>query len=980
MAAISQKINGLIGGVSQQPDTIKSSSQLRVCDNYYPDVATGLMKRPGLQAINRLPNATADGTWFTIFRDDQEKYLVEFTKDGALRIWNAETGVEQTVNPILPEATAYAVHEEQRDLQILQINDFIFVLNRAISVETSTDESIAQNPYAFVSINTVAYSSTYTITLDGTPFVYATTTTATNQLNVADIVTNLVNSINGNPLYVATGLGNHIHIRRLDNTDFTIDAKGGNTGTAIEAFQSAVTVVGQLPKQFINNLKIKVAASADTGADDYWVIFKTNNNAATGVGTWEETIAPETTLKLDEETMPHVIIREANGAFTYRQLDEASALASIGNTSVPGIPTSVGVSSAISGGHVVDEQFNVIGGSGTGLRLKVTKIKNITAVSNFLASNPSSFVQRILVPVAIFGGTLYRYDYYWYSVGVLVAITANTNPLTIGNIVRTINTAFESIGGSSRAGYQQVTTTIGAIDGVIIAQAGQNYVSSEFVSNTQGDSFNILATNTSALSGDESRLEFWKPREVGDNETNPLPSFVGFPVDSISFFKNRIVFTSRQNVICSQAGDYFNFFASTVITIVDNDPIDLSAGSTKPIKLTEALATSSGLLLFGDNGQYILQTTTESFSPKTAEINLLANYSLFENVSPIDIGNSVLFMEENAKSSAVYEMAVSANIGGKPTIIELTRLIPTYIPSAIYQFKASQAANTVALVSRQDPTEIYLYRYFQNGDTRISGWFRWTTPHPVEALDFDQDILYIVTKNDDNYLLSKVSLITDTPSDSILFEGEYLDVRLDYFDYNPLLIYDSIENETHVCFKDGFETTDIQPVLIYLDPAEAGAFEEQQMQSDLTLNVGQRYFLTVPGNRTTSRFALGFKYEAIAQLPAFYVVKDEARALKDTVNVPRISKLKVNSYNSGPYRAVIRASGRDEFSLQLPQITANNYLTNHIPIIRNAQSTIPVMAKGDQFEFELIADSPFQTAFTSIDWEGTYDNKGIRSV
>jgi hypothetical protein len=165
-------------------------------------------------------------------------------------------------------------------LQILQINDFIFVLNRAISVETSTDESIAQDPYAFVSINTVAYSSTYTITLDGTSFVYATTTTATAQLNVDDIVTNLVNSINANPLYVAIGLGNHIYIRRLDNADFTIDAKGGNTGTAIEAFQGAVTVVGQLPKQFINNLKIKVAASADTGADDYWVIFKTSDNAS----------------------------------------------------------------------------------------------------------------------------------------------------------------------------------------------------------------------------------------------------------------------------------------------------------------------------------------------------------------------------------------------------------------------------------------------------------------------------------------------------------------------------------------------------------------------------------------------------------------------------------------------------------------------------------------------------------------------------
>jgi hypothetical protein len=669
--------------------------------------------------------------------------------------------------------------------------------------------------------------------------------------------------------------------------------------------------------------------------------------------------------------MPHVIIREANGTFTYRQLDQASALASIGNTSVPGIPTSMGIVSALSGGHVVDEQFNVIGGSGTSLRLKVTQIKTLTAIINFVASDPLNYVQRIRVG--------YSYRYNWYSNGVFLAQNTSTT-LTIGNVVRVVVGGFSTISGQSRAGYTQTTTITGAIDGVIIAQAGQNYVSGEFVTNTQGDTFSILATNTSELSGDESRLEFWKPREVGDNETNPLPSFVGFPVDSISFFKNRIVFTSRQNVICSQAGDYFNFFASTVITIVDNDPIDLSAGSTKPIRLTEALATSRGLLLFGDNGQYILETTTESFSPKTAEINLLANYSLFESVSPIDIGNSVLFMEENAKSSAVYEMAISENVGGKPTIVELTRLIPTYIPSAIYQFKASQAANTVALVSRQDPTEIYLYRYFQNGDTRISGWFRWTTPHPVEALDFDQDILYIVTKNDTNYLLSKVSLITDTPSDSILFEGEHLDVRLDYFDYNPLLIYDSIEDETHVCFKDGFETTDIQPVLIYLDPAEAGAFEEQQMQSDLTLAVGQRYFLTVPGNQTTSRFALGFKYEALAQLPAFYVVKDEVRALKDTVNVPRISKLKVNSYNSGPYRAVIRASGRDEFSLQLPQITADNYSTNQLPIIRNAQSTIPVMAKGDQFEFELIADSPFQTAFTSIDWEGTYDNKGIKSV
>jgi hypothetical protein len=66
--------------------------------------------------------------------------------------------------------------------------------------------------------------------------------------------------------------------------------------------------------------------------------------------------------------------------------------------------------------------------------------------------------------------------------------------------------------------------------------------------------------------------------------------------------------------------------------------------------------------------------------------------------------------------------------------------------------------------------------------------------------------------------------------------------------------------------------------------------------------------------------------------------------------------------------------------LSLPQIQANNYLADNIPLVRNAQSTVPILAKGDQFSFSLIADSPFPTAFTSVTWEGTYNNKGIQVV
>jgi len=983
MAAISQKIFSLVGGVSQQPDTVKVGNQLRICDNYYPDIATGLTKRPGLKGISKLANAVADGTWFSIFRDDQEKYIIQFSKAGALKVWSASNGVQQTVNTVAAESIAYAVHTTTDDLQTLQINDYIFVLNRKRTVAAGVVSSAAQTPYAFAAINTIAYNSTYSIKLDATTFSYTTPSTSATQLNIADIVNNIVNTINVNTSWVATAIGNIVHIRRANDADFAIEAKGGSTGTSIDAFKGSVVSVAQLPKQFLNNLKIKVAGSVESGADDYWVIFKTSDNTTSGYGSWEETIAPSTVTDLDEETMPHVIIREANGTFTYRQLDLAST-GTAGTTSVSGVPTSVTITGATSAGHTVGEIFAPTGGTGNNLRLRVDKVQDFYSLNNTLA-NSGTYVKSVRGSIRSRGMSgsstyvIYNYTYFWYENNAQIGVTTNTNPLQIGYKTYSVGTSFQSISNETRAGLKIEERINGLISAISIVQAGQGYTATNTVQNTAGDTFTIASVNTAPVEGDFSRLKFWKYREVGDATTNPLPSFVGFPIDAISFYKNRLIFTSRQNVICSQAGDYFNFFASTVITIVDSDPIDISASSLKPVRLRYAIPTQTGLLLFGDNAQYVLTTTTEAFSPKTAEINLLSSYSQSESVSPLDIGESYLFLEEGDKASSVYEMMPNGT--DKPNTIELTRIIPSYIPSAIYDMKASVSAGTVALLSKQELSSMYLYRFFRNGDQKVlSSWFRWTLPGTIEFTDFDQDQMFVVTKHGSNYVLSKASLLTDTPSESLFFEGQYLDVRLDLFDYKPTLNYNAGTGLTRVCFKDGFEDTNEQPVLIFLDPAISGYFEEQTLQYDATAAVGQRYFLTVEGNQTTSKFAVGYKYEALAQLPAFYFIKDAQSGLKDTVNIPRVSRIKVNSYNSGPYKAVVRSEGRDDFTLELPQINADYYLANNIPIIRNAQSTIPVLAKGDQFEFELIADSPFPTAFTSLDWEGTYNNKGIQSL
>ena len=75
------------------------------------------------------------------------------------------------------------------------------------------------------------------------------------------------------------------------------------------------------------------------------------------------------------------------------------------------------------------------------------------------------------------------------------------------------------------------------------------------------------------------------PREVGDEDSNPDPSFVGQTVKDMFFYMNRLGFLSSDSVILSQPGDYFNFFVGSAIAVSDADPIDMTASSTKPATL-----------------------------------------------------------------------------------------------------------------------------------------------------------------------------------------------------------------------------------------------------------------------------------------------------------------------------------------------------------------------------------------------------------
>ena len=76
-----------------------------------------------------------------------------------------------------------------------------------------------------------------------------------------------------------------------------------------------VNDASELPRQCKHNMLVKVVSSADSVDDDFYLIFKGNNNVD-GPGSWEETIGPSVPTTIDASTMPHIIQRQSGGSFT----------------------------------------------------------------------------------------------------------------------------------------------------------------------------------------------------------------------------------------------------------------------------------------------------------------------------------------------------------------------------------------------------------------------------------------------------------------------------------------------------------------------------------------------------------------------------------------------------------------------------------------------------------------------------------------
>ena len=990
MSTLTQRIPTLLLGISQQPDNLKFPGQVVDAENVFPDYALGMLKRPGGKFVANLEDASTSGKWFSILRDDREKYVVQYdTTANAFKVWslidsvlgvagsprrvdmgtntgvpggcsqsNVQTtltdyntastdrsnelttlngvaadyaeiadgqpdpftnsgvqsslftvttdydddysqsvstgitydgtqynifdsaasfvnsytsttgfpsqyklGAERTdeypllkreglkiyellktaaavntpaelttaegnltsaegayTGEVTDETTKRGLYETARDacdittvpsdaylkdataddIELLTINDYTFVLNKAKTTAMKTTTSAALPDQAFVVISVVAYNAHYTVTINGTDYTYTTPqNTSSGHVDTGDIVDNLVSTINaatGTHGVTATAVGPGVYLN--GTSAFTVSTTGSQSEEGLFVFQDEINVSGRLPNQCQNGYVVKVYNSDIVDADDMWVKFQTKDSATSGPGVWEETVGPGLKYELDELTMPHQLVRQADGSFKYEPVD-------------------------------------------------------------------------------------------------------------------------------------------------------------------------------------------WTDRLVGDNTTNPIPSFIGAPISNLFFYRNRLGFLSNENVILSKAGDYFNFFAGSAQLVAADDPIDLSATSQQPVNLAYVQTVSVGLVLFGQNEQFLMSTDADILSPTTAKINTVSNYECDEKLDAVSLGTSLGFISKTLLWTRVYELGDIRKEAPAETN-ELTNNVSELIPSTVNSFICSPALSLLSFGEEGSDT-IYQYRFYQPGKDRLANtWYKWKLTGKLLEQFFDETTFFSVCYDGTKVFVQSYDLTQSSEQGFLtLPTGEKTDVCLDLFSINPYRTYDSSTAKTRVFLPYDHITGKKLQVLILGGYIGETITAEQSVGTiypeDTPSGSAGNWYIDLDGDYRGRNLIIGYLFDMSIQLPVFYYGQTQnSQHVTDSTADLIIHRLKVNTGLSGPVTYTVDITGRDAWDNVVNVTFPNSYNLGNVNLAASAEHVIPIFQRNNNCKITIKGDTAFPVSLNSMSWEGNYNTRFYR--
>ena len=984
MANITQTIPALTAGISQQPDEQKIPGQVKDMVNAIPDVTQGLLKRPAGKFVASLSdgtnNSTADGKWFHYYRDENEQYIGQIARNGVIKMWDCLSGAEKTVVNGIGNNT-YLTHTNDEDIQTLTLNDFTYINNRSITAEMDTTVEPLANfgKEIFVELKKISYSKQYALNVfDNTNT--STVTTAT-RINVT-----LVNSSNNycdsnNKMRTHANRGNSNNARCGSDAGDGRDAFAPNVATRIFSVDSGKTLVDEgAPGGTLANgnqsdtnysYQVNIFNSSNQGSQTgrknlYFRIRTTGQSVpfTTGSGeTQTTTYQARYTTVFDllhggegwqqgdyfyvfmadayykitiEETSTSVV--QANLALVRPQPTPFDTETTITAESILGDIRSELISAGISASDIST--------IGTGLHVKRS--------SAFNASTPVGELLNVVASKVNDVGDLPSQCKHGMVVEVVNSVADEDNHYVkfFGNNDKDGEGTWEECAKPGR----KIRLKRSTMPVLLIRTADGNFRLSE------------LDGSTYTISGTQYSVPQWDDAIVGDDVTNPEPSFIGKGISKMLFFRNRFAILADENIIMSRPGDFTNFFAKSAIQLIASDPIDISASSEYPAIIYDGIQVNTGLVLFSKNQQFMLTTDSDVFSPTTAKINALSTYNFNFATNPISLGTTIGFLDNAGKFSRFFEMA-QVQREGEPQVIEQSAVVSKLFEKDLKLISNSRE-NSVIFFSEEGTNTLYGYRYFdQIQDRRLASWFKWTLTGTIQYHCMQDDNLFVVVRNNNKDQLLKYSIKMDSNTFA-LAENR---VHLDHLMSTSGWTYNATTGKSTKAKPTGLESSN------QLAAYDVDAGNNLGRYGLITINGSN---LELDGDWSGETFLIGYQYTMEVKLPTIYYLTQSGQNWRaDTRANTVIHRVKFGFGPIGLYETTLNRIGRSDYTEVFEVSSANQYSANTGAIVDdNILRTVPVYDRNINAALTIKSTHPAPATIHNMTWEGVYTTNNYQRV
>ena len=133
-----------------------------------------------------------------------------------------------------------------------------------------------------------------------------------------------------------------------------------------------------------------------------------------------------------------------------------------------------------------------------------------------------------------------------------------------------------------------------------------------------------------------------RPREAGDNKTNPQPAFIDKTIRDISVHQNRLAILTADKVSFSVSGQPNDWWRGTATQLLATSPIDIQSTSSAAGDLRSFVVHNNDLMVFGPYGQFRF-SGQKALTPQNAALPQASSYPSTSVARPISAGNNVYF-------------------------------------------------------------------------------------------------------------------------------------------------------------------------------------------------------------------------------------------------------------------------------------------------------------------------------------------------